>query len=192
MTHILCTDSRCGEICSSPRMREMHNQNRFRGSCWARGSHCPPTFLHGSCRTPRFHTNTDGTSKGPVTRVTSEPRPRSGYSKCELKMEGDLEPWLSGLSELSGSVGSLSGDCRVTVGLSGCRGCRGCRMDCRMECRNCRVLSGFSDSDYVCLSCRVLSGPVGLSDCRNCRISVGFLSDSAKLLAERCARRGRW
>ena len=26
MTHILCTDSRCGEICASLRMREMHHQ----------------------------------------------------------------------------------------------------------------------------------------------------------------------
>ena len=49
VTHILCTGSRCGEICSSPRMREMHNQNCSAVpfiACWARGSHCPSNFLH--------------------------------------------------------------------------------------------------------------------------------------------------
>ena len=95
----------------------------------------------------------------------------------------DLEPWLSGLSGLSGPVGVLSEGCRRAVGLSYCRDCRGLSYPVGCPVVYCRVFLTVT----TLVSCRVLSGPVGpvvLSYCRtvgavrqlsgNCRVTVGL------------------
>ena len=95
-----------------------------------------------------------------------------------LGLETGLEPWLSVCRALSGSVGTLSGLCRDSVGTLSVD-------NCRASVGLCRPLSADPESDYAWnLSTSVnlsrLCRSVGLSVCRPLSVFVDELSGSVE------------